>query len=304
MLAPVYETIRRVKASLEPRCTCWGFAGRRGRSPATWSPAVARRTKRRRGCSPIGTPTVCSADRLLVEASADYLVRQLEAGADAVQIFDTWAGVLPPDEFGRWCIEPARRSSRRSGSRCRAPGSSAFRVAPAPAAALCRTGSGRCGRARLDGRSGLRARPVQWRTPVQGNLDPLVLLAGGRRSTARSTRCSRPFPRPFIFNLGHGILPDTPIEHVEQMMKRVRAGAEGRNGKTSPLARAVVALAITVAGSCGLFLLWRPSWLYPWIKALHVIAIIAWMAGMLYLPRLFVYHCDAEPAPSNPRPSR
>jgi protoporphyrinogen IX oxidase len=61
----------------------------------------------------------------------------------------------------------------------------------------------------------------------------------------------------------------------------------------SPLTRAVVALAIT-AGLAVALIWWRPSWLYPWIKALHVIAVIAWMAGMLYLPRLFVYHCDAE----------
>jgi protoporphyrinogen IX oxidase len=60
------------------------------------------------------------------------------------------------------------------------------------------------------------------------------------------------------------------------------------------LIRAVAALGITTAGAVALFL-WSPSGLYPWIKALHVIAVIAWMAGMLYLPRLFVYHCGAEP---------
>jgi protoporphyrinogen IX oxidase len=63
-------------------------------------------------------------------------------------------------------------------------------------------------------------------------------------------------------------------------------------GKT-PLIRALAALAIT-AGLAIILMWWRPSWLYAWIKALHVIAVIAWMAGMLYLPRLFVYHCDAE----------
>src|SRR5262249_24835456 len=108
---------------------------------------------------------------------------------------------------------------------------------------------------------------IQRRVPVQGNLDPLVLLGGGAALDRAVDNILEAFSeRAFIFNLGHGILPQTPIAHVEQMLARER-GAKW----------------------------WSEGGMYVWLKAFHVIAIIAWMAGMLYLPRLFVYHCKAEP---------
>ena len=152
--------------------------------------------------------------------------------------------------------------------------------------------------------------------PVQGNLDPLVLLAGGIALDRAVDAVLEAFAGgPFIFNLGHGILPETPIAHVEQMLERVR-GLDRLQRRRSldphgaatfkpsrPWLGAVIALAVT-AVACWRCMLWRPSTLYLWLKALHVIAVIAWMAGMLYLPRLFVYHCEAEPGSSSPRPSR
>src|SRR5207302_4387926 len=110
ILAPVYETIARVKKELDPGVALLGFCG------APWTEASHM-------IAGHGTPDQAPArlfayrdrdtfgalvDRL-VDSSASYLVRQLQAGADAVQIFDTWAGVLPPEEFSRWCIEPTRR---------------------------------------------------------------------------------------------------------------------------------------------------------------------------------------------------
>ena len=123
MLAPIYETIRRVKAELDPAVTLLGFCG------APWTVATYMIAGR-------GTPDQAPArlfgyrDRVgldtlidvLVDASASYLVRQLQAGADAVQIFDTWAGVLAPEEFRRWCIEPTRRIAeqvRAGGAGCK-----------------------------------------------------------------------------------------------------------------------------------------------------------------------------------------
>jgi len=161
---------------------------------------------------------------ILAKASADYLVRQLQAGVDAVQIFDTWAGVLPPDEFDRWCIAPTRRivaDVRRAVPSAkvigfpRGAGSNLVRYVEEieiDAVGLDWT---------VD--LGLARNEIQSRRPVQGNLDPLALRAGGAaldRSIAAILEALA--PAPFIFNLGHGILPDTPIAHVEQMLKRVR----------------------------------------------------------------------------------
>jgi uroporphyrinogen decarboxylase len=160
----------------------------------------------------------------LTEASVDYLVGQLEAGAECVQIFDTWAGVLPAPEFARWCIAPTRRIVE--AVRRRAPGA---RIIGFP------RGAGTQLAAYAEG-TGVDAVGLDWmvdpgyvrtalprRLPVQGNLDPLALLAGGAALDRAVDQTLQAFAgRPHIFNLGHGILPETPIAHVEQMLKRVR----------------------------------------------------------------------------------
>jgi len=225
MLAPVYETVGLVKAALPDDVALIGFCG------APWTVA----TYMIAGC---GTPDQAPArsfayrepdsfaaliDRL-VQASADYLLQQLKAGAEAVQLFDTWAGVLAPEEFERWCVQPAKRIVallRRDVPDAkiiafpRGAGTNLLRYieqVPVDAVGLDWT---------ID-RSFAREQ-IQSRLPVQGNLDPLALLAGGGALDRAIDLTLAAFGAgPFIFNLGHGILPETPIAHVEQMLKRVR----------------------------------------------------------------------------------
>ena len=224
-LAPIYETIARVKPQLPPTVALLGFCG------APWTLATYMIAGR-------GTadqlPARLFAYRYpqafadliekLVEASADYLIRQFEAGADAVQIFDTWAGILPDDEFDKWCIEPAARIIAMVRSRISAAKSIAFPrgagtrlaryVAAVPADAIG-----------LDWMVDLpfAREHVQTRRTVQGNLDPLALLTGGDSLDSATDAILEAFARgPFIFNLGHGVLPDTPIANVERLVARVR----------------------------------------------------------------------------------
>jgi uroporphyrinogen decarboxylase len=225
VLAPVYETIALVKQELPPSVTLLGFCG------APWTVACYMVAGR-------GTPDQAPArlfayrdapafDTLidvLVDASASYLVRQLQAGADAVQIFDTWAGVLSPEGFARWCIAPTKRivdTVRAQISRAKIIGFP--RGAGSMLSAYVKeTGVDAVGLDWTVDRSFAREH-VQSVKPVQGNVDPLALLAGGRALDQAVEAVMDAFANgPFIFNLGHGILPETPIAHVEQMLKRVR----------------------------------------------------------------------------------
>jgi uroporphyrinogen decarboxylase len=225
ILAPVYETVRLVKAALPDNVALIGFCG------APWTVAtymIAGRGTPDQG--PARTfayrePDIFSAliDRL-VQASADYLAQQLRAGAEAVQLFDTWAGVLAPEEFERWCVQPAKKIAallRRDIPNAkiiafpRGAGTNLLRyIEQVPVDAV--------GLDWAIDRSFAREQ-IQSRVPVQGNLDPLALLAGGAALDRAVDLTLETFAAgPFIFNLGHGILPETPIAHVEQMLKRVR----------------------------------------------------------------------------------
>jgi uroporphyrinogen decarboxylase len=225
VLAPVYETIGLVKASLPAATAFLGFCG------APWT--VATYMVAGHG-TPDQAPARLFAYRhreafarlidILVQASTHYLVRQLRAGVDAVQIFDTWAGVLPPDEFERWCVAPTRRIV--DGVRRAVPGAKIIAFPRGAGSNMVRYLDGVAADAiGLDWTVDLAiARDtIQTRKPVQGNLDPLVLLAGGT-ALDRSVDAilAALAGGPFIFNLGHGILPDTPVAHVERMLKRVR----------------------------------------------------------------------------------
>ncbi|HUN95411.1 MAG TPA: uroporphyrinogen decarboxylase [Bradyrhizobium sp.] len=231
VLGAVYETVARVKALLPPKVALLGFCG------APWTVA----TYMIAGC---GTADQLPArlfayrqpqafaeliDRL-VDASADYLVRQIEAGADAVQIFDTWAGILPEDQFERWCVDPAARIISKVRGRMptarvigfpRGAGTRLRRyLAAVPVDAIG-----------LDWMVDLAfAREhVQPMRTLQGNLDPLVLLAGGDPLDRAVDAILEAFMSgPFIFNLGHGVLPDTPVTHVERLVARVRDMAGAR----------------------------------------------------------------------------
>ena len=225
VFAPVYETVREVKRQLDPNVTLLGFCG------APWTVATYMIAGQ-------GTPDQAPARlfayrepdafarliEILSAASVRYLVGQLRAGADAVQIFDTWAGVLPPHEFARWCIAPMRtivNEVRRQVPDARIIGFPRGAGAqlehyldevPVNAVSVDWMAEPRFIRER-----------VQSRVAVQGNLDPLALIAGGAAlDRAVDTVLENFGSGPLIFNLGHGIQPETPIAHVEQMLKRVR----------------------------------------------------------------------------------
>jgi uroporphyrinogen decarboxylase len=224
-LDPVYETIRRVKTELPADVTFLGFCG------APWT--VATYMIAGHG-TPDQEPARLFAYRhpdvfddllqILVKASAEYLIRQLKAGVDAVQIFDTWAGILPPEEFARWCIAPLRRIILSVRDEIpdakiigfpRGAGTMLERyVTELPVNAV--------GLDWMIDKAFARER-IQKVKPVQGNLDPVALTAGGEALDRAVDDVMRAFSDgPFIFNLGHGITPQTPIAHVEQMLKRVR----------------------------------------------------------------------------------
>jgi uroporphyrinogen decarboxylase len=225
VLAPIYETIRLVETALPPNVAFLGFCG------APWT--VATYMVAGRG-TPDQAPARIFAYRhpeafnrlidILAKASADYLVRQLQAGVDAVQLFDTWAGILPPDEFDRWCIAPTRRIV--ADVRRAVPSAKIIGFPRGAGSNLVRyVEEIEIDAVGLDWMVDLRfARDeVQSCRPVQGNLDPLALRAGGAALDRSIDAILEALAaRPFIFNLGHGILPDTPIAHVEQMLKRVR----------------------------------------------------------------------------------
>ena len=225
VLAPVYEAIRQVKASLAPNVALLGFCG------APWTVAsymiAGQGTPDQQPARMFayGDPEAFAGliDKL-VDASASYLIRQLQAGVDAVQIFDTWAGVLPAEEFARWCIGPAQRIIMKV--RSHVPGAKVIGFPRGIGAGLLRyVEEVPIDAVGLDWTTDLAfvRDQIQWRVPVQGNLDPLALLAGGVALDRGIDNVLAAFSeRPFIFNLGHGILPQTPIAHVEQMLARVR----------------------------------------------------------------------------------
>jgi uroporphyrinogen decarboxylase len=227
-LAPVYETVRRVRAALPPATTLLGFAG------APWTVAAyivegsgsrdwieAKRWAYGEG-SRAGFRVLI--DRL-VEATIEHLALQLEAGADAVQLFDSWAGSLDPAGFERFVIEPTQRIV--AGLRARVPGARIIGF-PRQAGVLYPRYAAATG---VDAVSLDTSVPLDWataaipaETALQGNLDPLRLLAGGASlDTAIDVIRRAVRSRRFIFNLGHGVLPPTPPEHVAQLVARVRA---------------------------------------------------------------------------------
>lgn len=225
LLAPVFEVIRLVRTQLPVETALLGFCG------APWT--VATYMVAGRGTADQGPARLLAyrnpgdfgklIDRL-VDASIDYLVAQLRAGVDAVQIFDTWAGVLGPAEFLRWCVMPVVRivdgvRSRIPGARIIAFPRGAGTLLPLYADKVMANAIG------LDWMidRGFARNSVRDSRAVQGNLDPLVLLAGGAALDREVDEVLAAFSRgPFIFNLGHGILPETPIANVERMLARIR----------------------------------------------------------------------------------
>jgi uroporphyrinogen decarboxylase len=223
-LAPVIETLHRVRAALAPEKTLIGFCG----SPWT----VATYMINGRGSTDQAAARLFALTQpaafqrlidILVESSIQYLAAQLKAGADVVQLFESWALNLDEVAFRNWVIEPNQRIIE--GLRKIVPG--------APVIGFPRGAAGNL--AAYAEATGVNLLGLDYATPlafaeqlptglgVQGNLDPLRLLAGGAQMDSRVREIVAGFrQRPHIFNLGHGILPETPIEHVERLISVAR----------------------------------------------------------------------------------
>ena len=224
-LDPIYRTVETVKAALDPDTTLIGFAG----SP--WTVATymvagqgSREQAEARRLAYADAEAFAAIIDRIEAVTLDYLSGQIVAGAEVVQLFDSWAGSLSPEQFERWVIAPTARLVE--GLRTRHPG--------VPIIGFPKGAGGKLAAYARDTRVdavGLDetvdpfwvARELPGELPVQGNLDPLALIAGGEVLERAATRVLDAFAgRPHIFNLGHGILQDTPIEHVEQLVGIVK----------------------------------------------------------------------------------
>ena len=222
---PVYETVRQVRAQLAPETAFLGFAG----SP--WTVAtymVAGQGSRDQ--APARIMAYTEPDRFgaiidkLVAVTIDYLSGQIEAGVDAVQLFDSWAGSLSPSQFEQWVIEPNARIV--AALKARHPDTPVIGFPKGAGAKLVDYVAG----TRVDAVGLDETLDPAWANsvlpkglPIQGNLDPMALLAGGEKLEAEIDRILDALKdRPHIFNLGHGIDKTTPIAHVERMMQRVK----------------------------------------------------------------------------------
>ncbi len=228
-VAPVYETVGRVAALLPPQTALIGFAG------APWTVAsymveggTSRdfaAVKRWAFGDPDGFGELI--DRL-VDATVIYLSGQIAAGAEAVQLFDSWAGVLPEREFRRWVIAPTRRivqALRENHPKVPVIGF------PRGAGLMYRAYFTESGVSAL-GLDSTVPPPIARKTlqsigPVQGNLDPQLLVAGGA-AMAESVAAIRNAlgGGAFVFNLGHGVVPETPVEHVAELVALLRRPAD------------------------------------------------------------------------------
>lgn len=224
-LQPVFETVRRLRRDLSPQTTLLGFCG------APWTVATYMIAGK-------GTPDQAPARLFayrhpkafesllaqLADISVDYLVGQLDAGADAVQIFDSWAGVLGESEFATYAVGPVARIVE--GVRARRPGAKIIAFAKGAGVNLRnyrqKTGADAIG---LDWSVPLEfAAELQKDGPVQGNLDPMRVVAGGQALTDGIDAILQVLGNgPLIFNLGHGITPEANPDHVAALVKHVRS---------------------------------------------------------------------------------
>lgn len=224
-LEPIYDTVRKVAAALPPATTFLGFAG----SPWTIATYMAagqgskdQNEARRMGYN--APQSFAALIDAISDVTTDYLSGQIAAGVDAVQLFDSWAGSLSPDQFDRWVIAPTAKIVKALKRRH-------------PAVPIIGFPKGAGGKlAAYAGQSGVDAIGLDetvdpfWANqilpenmPVQGNLDPLALIAGGDALERAVDKINEAFSsRPHIFNLGHGIVQDTPIEHVEKLLTLIR----------------------------------------------------------------------------------
>ncbi|MDL2351599.1 MAG: uroporphyrinogen decarboxylase [Pseudomonadota bacterium] len=224
-LKPIYDTVKRVKAMLPADKTMLGFAG----SP--WTVAtymVAGEGSRDQHDTRAMAYRDPGAFQAIIDAitqvTIEYLIGQIVAGAEAVQLFDSWAGSLAPAEFERWVIAPNATIVAALGARFpHIPVIGFPKGAGEKLPAYAReTGVAALG---LDETIDpvWAAQTLPAGLPVQGNLDPLLLIAGGAQLETQARRILDAFAdRPHIFNLGHGIGQTTPLEHVGELLSLVR----------------------------------------------------------------------------------
>jgi uroporphyrinogen decarboxylase len=223
-LAPVIATVARLRKELPDETTLIGFCG------APWTVATYM-------IAGHGTPDQAPARMfsyqhpeamkeliwMLADMSAEYLIRQLQAGADCVQIFDSWAGVLDEAQFEAYSVAPTKAIVDKV--RAAIPGAKIIGFAKGAGPLL----------KNYRAKTGVNGVGLDWSVPlsfgaelqqagaVQGNLDPLRLVAGGAALEEGVDRILATLGHgPLIFNLGHGITPETPIAHVEALIARVR----------------------------------------------------------------------------------
>jgi uroporphyrinogen decarboxylase len=222
VLAPVAETLRLVRASLAPERALIGFAG------APWTVLtymIEGRSSDRRGARSLAYQEPARIDGLLevlVEATARYLAMQARAGAQVLKLFESWAEGLAEDQFDRLVVRPHQALVRRVRELgVEVPligfprGAGALVLAYADQVAVDGVALDTAAPAAL-------GREIQTRRTIQGALDPLLLRAGGPALADRVERLVEQWGGgPYIFNLGHGILPDTPPEHVASVVAQV-----------------------------------------------------------------------------------
>ena len=228
-LKPIYETVRRVRSALSPEKTLIGFAG------APWTVATymlagssQKDPSALRHHAYKDQGFIADLMDLLIEETTAYLIHQIEAGADSIKIFDSWAGGLPGDLTYSLCLEPMARITE--GVKAAHPtvpviwfpkgvGAQAIWFAQHPL----------CDAIAID-----MMTPPQWarenlspHAVVQGGLDPLLVVAGGERLDQAVRHLRDSFQGvPYIFNLGHGFVPETPPEHVARVMTILREMGE------------------------------------------------------------------------------
>jgi uroporphyrinogen decarboxylase len=229
--APIFETVRLVRDALgqhASRVTLIGFAG----SPFT---VACYMVDGRGGGAFHHTRGLAYADpalfgrliRMLTEATAEYLLAQAAAGAEALMLFDSWSGTLPPAQFRRWVIEPTAELVRLL--RKRLPQGFPLIGFPRLAGPMLAEYAARTNLQALGIDTAMDPRwaadAVAADQALQGNLDPLALLAGGMALEVEArTLLGAMRGRPFVFNLGHGIEKETPPEHVTALTRLIRAG--------------------------------------------------------------------------------
>ncbi|HBF60639.1 MAG: uroporphyrinogen decarboxylase [Myxococcales bacterium] len=224
-LSPVYETVERVVAELPEAVPLIGFCG------APWTVATymveGAGSKDQAAARALAyrDPSLFQAMiDMIVETSTTYLLGQVAAGCRALQIFDSWSGSVPEDAFSRWCIAPTKEIVARVKRQEPEIPIIGFPRGAGPSAVRYARETG------VDGVGCDTSLPLAWigealqsLVPVQGNLDPVLLATGGPELDVRVGQILAELGQgPFIFNLGHGILPDTPIAHVERLVRLVK----------------------------------------------------------------------------------